>query len=122
MPDSPASVPATVCHYAAYLQARAHVTPETSVGGSHAELRLSAGGKMLVAVFGCRKKKWSLRSAEVRGGGEQAAAYTRGELAKAMAALLSREPQAPAPEAINAASGRAPTPSSASGALSARPC
>ncbi len=105
MPDSPAPVPSMVCHYAAYLRARPHVTPETSVDGNRAELRLCVGGKMLVAVFGCRKKKWSLRSVEVRGGGEQATTYTRGELAKATAALLSREPQASAPLAINGASG-----------------
>ena len=51
MPDSPAPVPAMLCHYAAYLRARAHVTPETSVDGNHAELRLGVGDKMLVAVF-----------------------------------------------------------------------
>lgn len=59
---------------------------------------------MLVAIFDCRKKNWSLRSVGVRRG-EQATTFTRGELAKAVAALLGHEPQAPAPLAINGASG-----------------
>ncbi len=104
MPDSPARVPAMVCHYAAYLRARAHVMPEVSVDGNRAELRLGVGAKVLVAIFGCRKKTWSLRSVEVRRG-EQTTTFTRGKLAKAMAALLGHEPQAPTPLAINGALG-----------------
>jgi hypothetical protein len=104
MPDSPARVPAMVCHYAAYLRARAHVTPEVSVHGNRAEVCLGVGEKVLVAVFGCRKKNWSLRKVEVRRG-EQATTFTRGELAKAVAALLGHEPQAPAPLAVNGAPG-----------------
>ncbi len=104
MPDSPARVPSMVCHYAAYLRARAHVTPEISVDQNRAEVRLGVGDKVLVTLFASRKRTWSLRSVEVRGG-EQATTFTRGELAKAMAALLGREPQAPAPLAINGASG-----------------
>ncbi|HUY44382.1 MAG TPA: hypothetical protein VMV92_01450 [Streptosporangiaceae bacterium] len=96
MPDSPARVPSMVCHYAAYLRARAHVTPEIRVDGNRAEPRLGVGAKVLVAIFGYRKQNWSLRSVEVRRG-EQATTFTRGELAKAMAALLGHEPQAPAP-------------------------
>jgi hypothetical protein len=103
MPDSPA-VPAIVCHYAAYLNARAHVAPGISVDGNRAELSLGVGEKVLVAVFGCRKKNWSLRSVEIRRG-EKVATFTRGELAKAMAAVLGHEPQEPAPLAINSASG-----------------
>ena len=45
MPDSPARVPAMVCHYAAYLRARAHVTPWISMDGNRAELSLGVGGK-----------------------------------------------------------------------------
>lgn len=104
MPDSPARVPSMVCRYAAHLRARAHVTPEISVNQNRAELRLGVGAKVLVAIFGYRKKNWSLRSVEVRRG-EQTTTVTRGELAKAMAALLGHEPQAPAPLAINGASG-----------------
>jgi hypothetical protein len=104
MPDSPARVPAMVCHYAAYLRARAHVMPEVSVDGNRAELSLGVGEKVLVAVFGCRKKNWSLRSVEIRRG-EQTTTFTRGELAKAVAALLGHEPHAPAPLAIDGASG-----------------
>jgi hypothetical protein len=89
MPDSPARVTSMVCHYAAYLRARAHVTPEVSVDGNRAEVRLGVGAKVLVAIFGYRKKNWSLRSVEVRRG-EQATTFTRGELAKAVAALLGR--------------------------------
>jgi hypothetical protein len=104
MPDSPARVPSMVCHYAAYLRARAHVTPEISVDGNRAEVRLGVGDKVLVAIFGCRKKNWSLRSVEVRRG-ERATTFTRGELAKAVAALLGHKPLAPAPLAVNGASG-----------------
>ena len=37
MPDDPAAIPAIVCHYAAYVRARVHVPPETSVNGNQAE-------------------------------------------------------------------------------------
>ena len=104
MPDSPARVPSMICHYAAYLRARAHVTPEVSVDGNRAEVRLGVGAKVIVAIFGYRKQNWSLRSVEVRRG-EQATTFTRGELAKAVTALLGHEPQAPAPLAISGASG-----------------
>ncbi len=104
MPDASAPVPAMVCHYAAYMRAWLQVTPETSVTGNRAELRLNFGKKMFVAVFGCRKKNWSLRHVEIRRG-EQIATFTPGELAKATAALLGYEPLAPTPQAINATSG-----------------
>jgi len=104
MPDSPARVPSMVCHYAAYLRARAHVTPEIRVDGNRAEVCLGVGAKVLVAIFGCRKQNWSLRTVEVRRG-EQTTIFTRGELAKAVAALLGHEPQAPAPLAVSGVSG-----------------
>lgn len=104
MPDDSARVPAMVCHYAAYLRAWLHVTPEISMNGSQAELRLNFGKKMFVAVFGCRKKNWSLRHIEIRRG-EHTATFTRSELAKAMATLLGHEPLAPTPQAINATCG-----------------
>lgn len=104
MPDDSAAIPALVCHYAAYLRAWLHVTPEISMHGNRAELRLVFGKKMFVAVFGCRKKKWSLRHVEIRRG-EQTATFTRSELAMAMAALLGQEPLAPTPQAINGTSG-----------------
>jgi hypothetical protein len=104
MPDSPARVPSMVCRYAAYLRARAHVTPGISVDGNRADVRLGVGDKVLVAIFGCRKKNWSLRSVEVRRG-EQATTFTGGELAKAVAALLGDEPQAPALLAVSGVSG-----------------
>jgi len=104
MPDSPARIPSMICHYAAYLRARAHVTPKVSVDGNRADVCLGVGAKVLVAVFGCRKKNWSLRSVEVRRG-EQTTTFTRGELAKALAALLGGEPLAPARLAVNGASG-----------------
>jgi len=104
VPDDSAPVPAMVRHYAAYLRAWLHVTPETSVHGNRAELRLNFGKKAFVAVFGCRRKTWSLRHIEIRRG-EQTATFTSGELTKAMAALLGQEPLAPAPQATNATSG-----------------
>jgi len=94
-----------VRHYAAYLHAKAHITPETSVNGTtEAEIRISAGEKMLVLAFGCRKRKWFLRTIEIRHG-QQTTSFTRGELAKAIAALLGHEPLTPAKQAINGVSG-----------------
>ncbi len=90
MPDNGVSVPAMIRHYATYLRAKARITPETSIDGGKAEVRISTGEKMLVLVFGCRKKKWSLRTAEIRHG-EQTTSFTRGELAKAIAELLGHE-------------------------------
>lgn len=104
MPGDSAPVPAMVCHYAAYMRAWLHVTPETSVTGNLAELRLNFGNKMFVAVFGCRKKTWSLRHIEIRRG-ERTVTFTPGELAKAMAALLGHEPLAPTSQAISATCG-----------------
>lgn len=103
MPDS-ARVPAMVCHYASYLRAWLHVTPEISVNGNRAELRLRFGNKTFAAIFGCRKGTWSLRHVEIRRG-EQTATFTRGELAKAMATLLGQEPMAPAPQAAKPSTG-----------------
>lgn len=96
MPDDSGHVPAMICHYAAYMRAWLHVTPEISMNGSQAELRLNLGKKMFVAVFGCRKKNWSLHHVEIRRG-EQTATFTRSELAQAMATLLGHEPLAPTP-------------------------
>jgi hypothetical protein len=104
MPDNGAPVPAMVRHYAAYLRAKAHITPETSIDGARAEVRISTGEKMLVLVFGRRKAKWSLRTIDVRHG-EQTTSFTCGELAKAIAALLGHEPPGSAKQAINATSG-----------------
>jgi hypothetical protein len=104
VPDDSIRIPAMVCHYAAFFRTWAHATPEIGVSGNRAELCLGIGEKVLVAIFGCRKKNRSLRTVEVRRG-EQTTTFTRGELAKAVAALLGHEPQAPAPPAINGASG-----------------
>jgi hypothetical protein len=93
-----------VCHFAAYLSAWLHVTPETSVNGNQAELRLRFGNKTFAAIFGCRKKTWSLRHIEIRRG-EQTATFTRGELVKAMATLLGQEPMAPGAQAVKANAG-----------------
>jgi hypothetical protein len=102
--DDPPPIPALVCHYAAYLATWLQVTPDTRVHGNQAELRVNFGNKMFVAIFGSRKKNWSLHSIEIRRG-EQTATFTRGELAKAMAALLGHEPLAPAPQAVKGTSG-----------------
>jgi hypothetical protein len=96
-----ASVPAVVCHYAAYLRTWLDVTPETSVSGHRAELRLRLGRKVLVVVFGCRKRSWSLRRIEIRRG-EQTATFSRSEMDKAIASLLGQEPGAPSPQAPRA--------------------
>lgn len=103
MPDDSTRIPAMVCHCAAFFRTWAHATPEISMSGNRAELRLGIGDKVLAAIFGCRKKTWSLRTVEVRHG-EQATTFHRGELAQAVAALLGHEPQA-APLAVIGASG-----------------
>jgi hypothetical protein len=64
---------------------------------------LRFGGKMLVAIFGCRKRNWSMRGIEVRRCG-QTVSFTRDELATAMAAFLGHEPMAPSPQAVKASS------------------
>jgi hypothetical protein len=76
VPDDSAPVPAMVRHHAAYLGAWLHVTPQTSVDGNRAELRLTFGKKVFVAVFGCHKKAWSLRHIEIRRA-ERTATFTR---------------------------------------------
>ncbi|MGH3275740.1 MAG: hypothetical protein ACRDNZ_15620 [Streptosporangiaceae bacterium] len=100
--DSPPT-PAIVRHYAAILAAWSHATPEISVQGSRAELRLSLGSKMFVAIFACRKNNWSARGIEIRNG-ERTAAFARGELTRALAVLLGHEPLATAPQAVKASS------------------
>jgi len=104
MPDDPAAIPAILCHHAAYVRARVHVPPETSVNGNQAELRLSPPRKMLVAIFGCRKKKWPLRRIEIHRR-QQTATFPRGELARAIATLLGHEPLIPAPPPVSGTSG-----------------
>lgn len=101
MSGESASVPALVSHYAAFLQTWIRVTPETTLNGNQAEVRLLFGDKVFVAVFGCRKKTWSLRRVEIRSG-QQAATFTRSELTKAIATLLGEEPMAPPPQAAKA--------------------
>jgi hypothetical protein len=101
VPGEPVPIPAMVRHYAAYLQTWVRVTPETSVSGNQAELRLRFGRKIFVLAFRCRKKSWSLHRIEIRHG-EQTATFTRGELDKAIATLLGQEPMAPAPLAPKA--------------------
>lgn len=83
MPDDSAPLPAMICHYAPILRTLAHAAPEASVHGNQAELRLSPGSKIFVAIFGCRKKNWSLPRIEVRRG-EETATFDHGELANAI--------------------------------------
>jgi hypothetical protein len=78
VPDDSAPLPAIICHYAAILRSWAYAAPETSVHGNRAELQLSLGSKIFAAIFGCRKKNWSLRRIEVRRG-EETATFARGE-------------------------------------------
>jgi hypothetical protein len=42
--------------------------PRSAWTATQANVHLSVGAEVLVAVFGCRKKNWSLRSVEVRRG------------------------------------------------------
>lgn len=89
-------VPAVVSQYAAYLQAKAQVTPETTVNGNQADVRISIGGSTLVLEFRCTgNKEWTMHSAEVQRGA-QSVTFPRGQLAKATAAFLGHEPLTPA--------------------------
>ena len=101
VPGEPVPIPAMVGHYAAYLRTWVRVTPETSVSGNQAELRLRFGRKVFVLAFCCRKKSWSLHRIEIRHRG-QTATFTRDELDKAIATLLGQAPMAPAPQAPRA--------------------
>jgi hypothetical protein len=107
MPDSPAELPATVRHYALYLRAKTKITPETIVNGARAAVRLSAGDKALMLVFGCRNTQWSLYTIEVHQG-EQTTAFPRSELAEAIAALARDEPLGPPNRSATAHAGRQP--------------
>jgi len=73
------------------LAGQAKITPGTSAHGGNADVRISIGQTTLMLVFGCRKKTWSLRSAKVCSG-EQAASFTRSDLAEAVAASPGHEP------------------------------
>lgn len=81
-------VPQVVASYAAYLKKRTLAAPQATVTGEHAELSVTVGGKTLVLAFECRTREWSMHSAEIRRG-ELTAAYTRGQLARAVTALLA---------------------------------
>jgi hypothetical protein len=104
VPDNATPLPAMLSHYAAYMRARARVTPQVRMNGHQADVRLNFGTATLVAVFGCRKKTWSLRSIQVHRG-ERTATFNRGELAKALATLLGQQPMTPTPQAVSATSG-----------------
>lgn len=47
MPDTSPSLPAIVRHYAAYLRAKAHLTPHASVSGGKADVAISIGGRVI---------------------------------------------------------------------------
>jgi hypothetical protein len=90
--DGSPQVPAVVSQYAAYLRAKAQVTPEITVNGDRADVRISIGDSAIVLAFRCPgNKEWALHSAEVQRG-TQTATFTRGQLAHATAAFLSHEP------------------------------
>jgi len=79
-----------VRRYRAYLCAKIHVTPDTTVDADQAVVRVSIDDAVLVLAFRCSgKNEWSLRSAEVQRG-TQTAAFARGQLARATAVLLGR--------------------------------
>jgi hypothetical protein len=103
VPDDSARIPATVGHYAAFFRTWVRVTLEISVTGNQAALLLRFGSKIFVAIFGCRKKNWSLHSIEIRRG-EHTATFTRNELATAIATLPGHKPMAPTPQAVKASS------------------
>jgi hypothetical protein len=84
-PQTP--VPHVVASYAAYLNTRTRATPDTAISGDDAQLTVSIGTKILLLAFKYRHTDWYLRSTELRDG-DQTTTYARGELAKAVAALM----------------------------------
>ena len=92
--DGGAPVPAVVSQYAAYLQAKAQVTPEITVNGNQADVRISTGDSAIVLEFRCPGKEWTLHSAEVQRGA-QTATFSRGQLANATAAFLGHQSLTP---------------------------
>lgn len=113
MSDDSSALLSIVCHYAAYLKTRANATPEISMNGNRAEVCLTLGAKTLVALFGGRKKKWSLCSIEVHRGDETDTSGC-GELARAVAILLGAHAAVTPPAGGQASPpGREPTRRSA---------
>ncbi len=94
-PGKSAPVPTAVGRYAAYLCGKTYITPETTVDGDHADVRVSTGDAALVLVFRCGGTgEWSLRRAEVQCGAHTAT-FARGQVAKATAVFLGHEPLTP---------------------------
>jgi hypothetical protein len=87
-PGCAAGVPQVVASYAGYLRARTRAEPQISVAGFHAEVSAAVRDKTLVLAFGRRSGGWSLDSAEIRHG-QKTTAFSRRDLAQAVAALLS---------------------------------
>lgn len=87
VPVDHAPIPQVVASYATYVQIRTGATPQITVTGEHAELAVSIADKTLTLAFDCRRG-WSLHGTEVRRG-EQTTAYSRGQLAEAVAAFLT---------------------------------
>jgi hypothetical protein len=98
------TTPSMLSHYAAYMRARARATPDIRMNGNQAEIRLDLGDTRLVAIFGCRKGKWFLRSIQIRRG-RKTATFNRGELTRAIATLLGQQPMRPTSQAAGATSG-----------------
>ena len=104
MTARPPAVPTIVTHYRAYLQAKTKLIAEVSVGERESTLAISPGDRNLTLVFMRRKQKWCLHSIAVRRD-EKTTSFTKGELARAIAALLGHEPAIPTKSAISGASG-----------------
>jgi hypothetical protein len=90
MSGEPVCIPVTIRRYADYLRIRTKATPDTSINGDQAELRLQVGDNVLLLVFGYREKQWSLRSGEINSGDERIATFRCGELAHAASLMLAR--------------------------------
>jgi hypothetical protein len=82
------AVPQVVASYAGYLHASTHAEPRVSVTGNRAQVSVNKRGKTLILAFQLHRREWALNSAEVRCG-EQVRNFSRRELARAVAALLT---------------------------------
>ena len=81
-------VPQVVGSYAAFLHVRTRTAPEVTVIGDGAEVTVTVEDRTLALAFQRQRREWSLCGAEVRCG-EQAVAFSRGDLVSAIAALLA---------------------------------
>ena len=82
--DSLSDAPKTVARYAAYLWAKADLTPEIRMDKDKTVLTASCAGGALMLTFTRQQKMWVLRGIEARRG-EETARFSQGQVTAAIA-------------------------------------